>query len=409
MKTPAIEKSNRLNRQSAISPATLFDISAGVDHYHHTSHEGDRMMKVNAAVLYDIDQPFVVQELDLAEPMEGEVLVRLAASGVCHSDWHLVTGATKHPLPVVAGHEGAGVVEAVGPGVNRVAPGDHIVLSWAPACGHCFYCQNNKANLCSTFLGPMWAGTMLDGTPRLSRQGQPVYHFCGTASFSSHTVVPQESCISIRKDVPLEVAALVGCAVSTGVGAVFYTAGVQPGESIVVYGCGGVGLNILQAAALSGASTIIAIDTNPAKMALARQFGATHALLADGNTRTRIKELTGGRGADFVFEAVGLPSLQEEGLRVARPGGTLILVGLSPVKEPTNLSGAFITRQEKVVKGSYYGSVDTERDFPLILDLYAKGKLKLDELVTGQYPLEEINEAYEVMLAGEVARGVITF
>jgi S-(hydroxymethyl)glutathione dehydrogenase/alcohol dehydrogenase len=366
-------------------------------------------MKVPAAVLYDTHQPFVIEELDLAEPREGEVLVRLAASGVCHSDWHLVTGATKHPMPVVAGHEGAGVVEAVGPGVQRIAPGDHVILSWAPACGHCFYCQNSKPNLCDSFLGPGWAGTMLDGTPRLSKNNEPVFHFCGLASFANHAVVAQESCIPIRKDVPLEIASLVGCAVSTGVGAVFYTAGVRPGESVAVYGCGGVGLNILQAAALSGATPIIAIDTNQAKMAMARDFGATHTFLADSETRGKIREVTNALGPDYVFEAVGTPALQEEGLRVTRPGGTLVLVGLSSVKEPTNLSGAFITRQEKVIKGSYYGSVDTDRDFPLMLDLYMAGKLKLDELVSHSYPLEEINEAYAAMLGGEVARGVIVF
>lgn len=367
------------------------------------------MMKVRAAVLSDQNQPFEVIELDLAEPREGEVLVRLAASGVCHSDWHLVTGATKHPLPVVAGHEGAGIVEAVGPGVNRVVPGDHVILSWSPACGHCFYCLNSKPNLCSSFIGPMWAGTMLDGTPRLSFKGQPVYHFCGLATFASKAIVAQESCIPISKDVPLDIAALVGCAVSTGVGAVFYTAGVRPGESVVVFGCGGVGLNILQAAALSGATTVIAVDTNPVKMDLARQFGATHTLLADADTRGKIKELTDGRGADYVFEAVGTPALQEEGLRTTRPGGTLVLVGLSSVKEPTNLPGAYITRQEKVIKGCYYGSVDTDRDFPLILDLYAAGKIKLDELVSHSYPLDQINDAYAAMLGGEVARGVLVF
>jgi S-(hydroxymethyl)glutathione dehydrogenase/alcohol dehydrogenase len=366
-------------------------------------------MKVPAAVLFDQNQPFIIEELDLEDPKHGEVRVRLAASGVCHSDWHLVTGATKHPMPVVAGHEGAGVVEAIGPGVHRVSPGDHVVLSWSPACGHCFYCLNSKPNLCDSFIGPIWAGTMLDGSPRLSLNDQPVYHFCGLASFASHTVVAQESCIPIQSDVPLDIASLIGCAVSTGVGAVFYTAGVRPGESVVVYGCGGVGLNILQAAALSGAATIIAVDTNSAKMAMAKQFGATHALLADDDTRGMIRELTGGRGADYVFEAVGTAALQEEGLRVTRPGGSLILVGLSSVKEPTNLSGALITRQEKVIKGSYYGSVDTDRDFPLIADLYMAGKLELEQLISQTYSLEEINEAYAAMLGGEVARGVIVF
>lgn len=367
------------------------------------------MMKVHAAVLLEGEHSFVVDELELEPPRAGEVLVRVAASGVCHSDWHLVTGATKHPLPVVPGHEGAGIVEAVGAGVERVKAGDHVIFNWAPDCGRCFYCQRGKPNLCETYLGPIWAGTMLDGTPRLSRNGEPVYHFCGLASFADRAVVPQESLVPIRHDVPLTVAALVGCAVSTGVGAVMYTARVQPGNSVVVYGCGGVGLNILQGAKLCGAATIIAVDTNPAKMSLARQFGATHALLAGPQTRPEILELTGGRGGDYVFEAVGSPTLQQEGLRVTRPGGTLVLVGLSPVKEPTNLSGAFITRQEKTVKGSYYGSVHARRDFPLLLDLYAAGRLNLDELVTEEYSLDEINEAFWAMLGGEIARGVVLF
>jgi S-(hydroxymethyl)glutathione dehydrogenase/alcohol dehydrogenase len=367
------------------------------------------MMKVRAALLSEIGGSFVVEELDLAEPRDGEVLVRIVASGVCHSDWHLVTGATKHPLPVVAGHEGAGIVEAIGPGVESVVPGDRVIMNWAPNCGHCFYCLRAKPNLCETYLAPIWAGTMMDGSPRLSKSGQPVYHFCGLASFAEMAVVAQESCVPIRADVPLEVAALVGCAVSTGVGAAMYTANVQPGDSVVVYGCGGVGLNVIQGAALCGATTIIAVDSNPAKMAMAEQFGATETLLSGNNTRAQISELTGGRGADYAFEAVGLPSLQEEGLRAVRPGGTLVLVGLSSVKEPTNLPGAFIARQEKVIKGSYYGGVHTQRDFPLFLDMYLAGQLKLDELVTERFRLEDINVAYEAMLQGKVARGVISF
>jgi len=366
-------------------------------------------MKIQAALLQGVGQPFTIAELDLEEPREGEVLVQIAASGVCHSDWHLVTGATKHPLPLVPGHEGAGIVTAVGPGVKSIQPGDHVVMNWAPDCGHCFYCEHGKPNLCDTFLKPIWAGTMLDGTPRLSWQGQPVYHFCGLASFAEYAVVSERSCVPVRKDVPLEIAALVGCAVSTGVGSVLYTAGVRPGESVVVLGCGGVGLNILQGAVLSGAAAIIAVDSNPHKEALARQFGATHFVLSGDKLRGEVMELTRGRGADTVFEAVGLPALQELGLRLTRPGGTLVLVGLSHVKEPTNLSGAFIARQEKTVKGSYYGTVNTHRDFPFFLDLYQAGKLNLSALVSQRYRLDEINEAYQAMLSGEVARGVVVF
>lgn len=366
-------------------------------------------MQIQAAVLHTPNTPFVIETLTLHPPKQGEVLVRVAACGVCHSDYHLLTGTTQHPLPVVCGHEGAGIVEAIGEGVSRVQPGDHVILNWAPACETCFYCQHGKSNLCETFTGPIWAGTMLDGTPRLYRDGQPVYHYCGLASFAEYTVVPAQSCIPIRKDVPLKIASLVGCAVATGFGAAVYTAGVRPGESVVVFGCGGVGLNTLQGAALCGASVIIAVDTNPAKMQLAQQFGATHTLMAGAHVLQAVRQLTGGRGADHAFEAVGIPTLQELALEAARPGGTVILAGLSPMGSSTNLPGAVITRTEKTVKGSYYGSVNASRDFPLLLDLYVNGKLKLAELVSQEYPLSAINHAFEVMLKGEIARGVIVF
>jgi NDMA-dependent alcohol dehydrogenase len=366
-------------------------------------------MKMKAALLTAAHQPFLVDEVMLDEPRTGEVLIKIAASGVCHSDYHLVSGATNHPMPVVPGHEGAGVVEAIGPGVTRVTTGDHVTLNWAPDCGQCFYCQRGKPNLCETYVGPIWAGTMLDGTPRLRWQDQTVYHFSALASFAEYAVVPQESCVRIRQDVPLDVAALVGCAVATGVGAAMFTAEVKPGESVVVFGCGGVGLNILQGAALCGAEKIIAVDTNSAKMEIARQFGATHTLLADENPLQAIRDLTNGRGAEHAFEAVGIPSLQELAFEAIRPGGTLTLAGLSPMGTGTNLPGAIITRQEKVIKGSYYGTVNASRDFPMLLDLYMAGKLKLDELISQRYTLDQINQAYEAMLSGTVARGVIVF
>ena len=220
-------------------------------------------MQIRAAVLHAPNTPFEIETLTLEAPRAGEVLVRLAACGVCHSDWHVATGDTRHPLPCVCGHEGAGVVEAVGYDVLGIAPGDHVILSWAPDCGHCYYCEHGQPNLCETFTEPLWAGTMLDGTPRLRRaDGSPVFHYCGTAAFAEYTVVPAQSCVVVRPDAPLEVAALVGCAVATGVGAVLYTAGVHPGQNVAVYGCGGVGLSTVQGAVLSGAGTIIAVDTS---------------------------------------------------------------------------------------------------------------------------------------------------
>lgn len=366
-------------------------------------------MKIKAAVLTAPKQPFTIEELDLDTPQQGEVLVRLAASGVCHSDYHLVTGDTQHPLPVIAGHEGAGIVEAIGPGVTRVKVGDPVCLNWAPDCGECFYCQHGQPNLCDTFTGPIWAGTMLDGTCRLHQGSNDIYLYCGLGTFAEYTIVAQQSCIPIRTDVPLKAAALIGCSVATGVGAALYTSPVRPGESVVVLGCGGIGLNIIQGAALCGARTIIAVDTTPAKMELSRQFGATHTLISDQHTLEHIRELTGRRGADHVFEAVGLPKLQEVALEAARPGGNLVLVGLAPMGTGTNLPGAVLTRQEKTVKGSYYGSVQARRDFPMLLDLYMAGKLKLDELISREYDLSEINDAFASMLTGEVARGVIIF
>jgi NDMA-dependent alcohol dehydrogenase len=366
-------------------------------------------MKVSAAVLFEPGKPFEIVELDLSGPRAGEVLVRIAAAGVCHSDYHLVSGATKHRMPLVAGHEGAGVVEAVGAGVRDLTPGDHVILNWAPDCGQCFYCLHGKPNLCDKYTGPIWAGTMLDGSTRLTLNGRPVYHYCGLASFASHAVVPQQSCVPIGKDVSLPVAALVGCAVATGVGAAMYTATVRAGESVAVFGCGGVGLCIVQGARLCGASTIIAIDRAPEKLDIARRFGATHAILAGGDALAAIRAATGGRGADHAFEAVGVPCVQEQALDAIRPGGIVTLAGLSPMGSATNLPGAIITRQEKTVKGSYYGSTHPRRDFPLLLDLYRAGRLELDQLISRQYPLSQINRAYEDMLSGKIARGVIVF
>ncbi len=366
-------------------------------------------MKIQAAVFYKPDVPFEIETLDLEAPRAGEVLVRVAAAGVCHSDWHLMTGATVHAVPVVPGHEGAGIVEAVGEGVTAIQPGDHVALNWAPNCGACFYCLHDRPSLCATYVGPIWAGTMLDGATRLSKAGQPVYHFSATACFATYTVVPWQCCVPLNKEVPLTVAALIGCAVTTGVGAVLNTAKVKPGSSVAVFGAGGVGLSIIMGAKLAGAGPIIAVDRSEAKGDIAHAFGATDILIARPDTNDAIRSLTGGRGADYVFEAIGLPAVQEQCLDAARPGGTVVLVGVSPMGSNTNLPGAILTRQEKTVTGSYYGSAHTARDFPLLAELYLRGQLDLDRLVSKTYSLEQINQAYADMLGGEIARGVIVF
>jgi len=366
-------------------------------------------MKINAAVLFSANRHFDVETLDLQPPRSGEVLVKIAACGVCHSDWHVATGDTRQPMPCVTGHEGAGVVVEVGPDVANLHPGQHVALSWAPDCGECFYCLRGQPNLCTTYTDPLWKGVMLDGTPRLSLRGSPVYAYCGLAAFAEYTVVPAQACIPLPDSTPLKAAALIGCAVATGVGAALYTASVRPGESVVVYGAGGIGLNILQGAALCGAYPIIAVDTNPAKQDLAKVFGATHFVPADTSTIEAVRALTSGYGADHVFESVGTPAVQEASLSAVRPGGVLTLVGLSPMGTGTNLPGALIVRQEKTIKGSYYGSVSPRRDFPKLVDLYAAKRLKLDELISQEYRLDQINEAYAAMLTGGAARGVIVF
>lgn len=366
-------------------------------------------MQTRAAILHAVGGPIQIETVDLEEPRAGEVLIKVAAAGVCHSDWHIVSGATQHPLPVALGHEGAGVVMEVGPGVTGVRVGQHVALNWAPNCGHCFYCQNGSPSLCAEYTGPIWAGTLMDGTTRFSLRGQPVYHYSALGCFSDWVVVPQACCVPLPDAVPLPIAALIGCAVTTGVGAVLNTAPVKPGSSVAVFGAGGVGLSAVLGAKLAGAGRIIAVDRAESKREIALACGATDFLLAGPDTVEEIRALTHGRGADTAVEAVGLPSVQETCLAAARPGGTILLAGLAPMGSSTNLPGAIITRQEKTVKGSYYGSASPARDFPFFAELYLQGRLDLDQLVSRTYRLEQVNEAYADMLAGVVARGVIVF
>ena len=365
---------------------------------------------MKAAVLYQPATPFVVETVDLAPPRAGEVLVTLAATGVCRSDHHVLTGATPHPMPVVCGHEGAGTVAEVGAGVTRVAAGDPVVLSWAPACDTCFYCRAGLPAQCEAYIEPVWAGTMIDGTTRLSRGGRPLYHYSALAAFAEATVVPESCCIPIRSDVPLASAALVGCAVATGVGAAMYRAQVTPGSVVAVFGCGGVGINIVQGAALSGAARVIAIDTSAARRALALRFGATDTVAAgDVDAVAAVRDLTGGRGADYTFEAIGRPAVMMQAIEAARRGGTIVLVGLGSHDESITLGAGSFTRSDKVVTGAYYGGCRPRRDMPALLDLYADGRLKLDELIGRRRPLSEINEAFADLAAGDVIRTVICF
>ncbi len=366
-------------------------------------------MQMQAAMLTEAHSPFKIETIDIDPPKAGEVLVKMAAAGICHSDWHLVAGKAPFPAPIILGHEGSGIIEAVGAGVKRVKPGDHVTLSWKACCGECFYCQQDQPAICDAHAAEINAGLMSDGTARMRWRGERVYILGGLGTFAEYAVVRQESVVPIRKDVPLAVAALVGCAVSTGVGAAIYTAEVRPGQSVAVFGAGGVGLNIIQGAALCGADPIIAVDANSNKMEIARDFGATHCLMSDDSVVAEIQKLSEGRGADHCFESVGIPALQETAIAAVRPGGIVTLVGITPQDAGTTILGQVITVSERKIRGSAYGSVNPTRDFHLFLDLYQAGKLKLEELVTQRYRLDEINEAYASMLTGGVARGVIVF
>jgi NDMA-dependent alcohol dehydrogenase len=366
-------------------------------------------MQIRAAVLNAPGERIEVQTLDLAAPQAGEVRVKIAATGVCHSDWHLVTGDTKHPMPAVLGHEGAGTVDAVGPGVERLKLGDHVALSWAPSCGSCFYCAKGRPNLCATYTDAIWAGTMLDGTTRLKRGGAPVYHYCGLACFAEYTVVPSVCCVPIPHQLPFEIAALIGCAVTTGVGSVLNTAKVEAGSSVVVFGAGGVGLSTVMGSRVAGATTVIAVDPLESRREAALDVGATHVFSQNESLASSVKALTEGRGSDYVFEASGLPPVQELCLDVCRPGGTIVFSGLSPMGSATNLPGARIVREETTIKGSYYGTSNPAVDFPLYADLYIKGLLPLDRLISRRFALDEINDAFEEMLSGATRRGVVLF
>lgn len=363
-------------------------------------------MKVQAAFVNAPNNPIQIETLDLAEPKVGEVLVKVMATGVCHSDWHLVTGDTQHPLPAALGHEGAGIVNAVGAGVTNMQEGDHVALNWAPACGTCFYCQRGRPNLCDTYVEPIWAGTMLDGTTRLTRNGSPVYHYCGLACFAEYTVVPSVSCVVVPKNLPFEVAAVIGCAVTTGVGSVLNTAQVEPGSTVAVYGAGGVGLSTIMGAKLAGAKTIIAVDRLESRRQAALDLGATHAIDAIDSISS-IRNLTEGRGADYVFEAIGNPHVQEICLEVARPGGTVVFSGLSPMGSSTNLPGSVLVRQEKTVKGSYYGTANPPMDFIKYAEWYLEGRLPLDRMISQTYELGQVNEAFADMLSGATRRGIV--
>lgn len=366
-------------------------------------------MKIRAAVLERTGGPLVPGELDLAPPRAAEVLVRLHASGVCHSDQNAIDGTAEARCPTVLGHEGAGVVEAVGAGVTRVGVGDHVALSWAPSCGRCSECLRELPHLCSTAWPALAAGTMLDGTTRLSRDGEPVWHYSFISSFAEAAVVPERSCVRIPEDVPFEIAGLVGCAVTTGTGAIWRTAGVRPGERVAVVGCGGVGLSAVMAAAAAGAGTIVAVDLSEAKLAEARRFGATDGVLVVGSpeeTAAAIVEASRG-GVDYAVEATGRTEAMLTAFLSTRARGAAVLIGIPRDDAVLPLPALTIPRLERRVLGSLYGSSRPERDFGTILELYRNGTLPLEALVSHRLALDEVERAFELLRSGEALRVVL--
>jgi S-(hydroxymethyl)glutathione dehydrogenase / alcohol dehydrogenase len=361
-----------------------------------------------AAVLPAEGTRLEVVEVDLAPPGPGEVQVRLHASGVCHSDLNAIDGTVETRRPAVLGHEGAGVVEAVGPGV-ALPIGSHVVLSWTPSCGGCEECLRDLPHLCRTVWAAMDHGGLLDGTPRLSRDGEPVYHYSLLSTFAERAVVSERSCVPIADDVPLDVAALVGCGVTTGIGAVWNTAGVRPGDRVAVLGCGGVGLSALLGAAAVGAQPIVAVDIASEKLEIARGLGATDAVLWAGSpeeTAESVRRVSGG-GVDYAIEATGRPEVARAAFLSTRRRGAAVLVGIPRDDAEVVLPAPSIPRMERRVLGSVYGSARPERDFPAILDLFRAGRLPLDRLISHRLGLEAVEDAFALMTSGKALRVVL--
>ncbi|KFX67214.1 Zn-dependent alcohol dehydrogenase [Paraburkholderia fungorum] len=367
-------------------------------------------MKTQAAVLSRPGEPIRMVDLDLEPPRAGEVLVAIGASGVCHSDLSVFTGRLPNPLPVVLGHEGAGTVVEVGEDVTELAAGDRVVLSWLTQCGRCFYCQHEQPSLCDSGTAAMARGTMPDGTTRYRWNGEPVYHMAGLGTFSRHCVVPARAAVKLPPEMDLAPASLIGCGVLTGFGAAVNTARVAVGESVAVIGCGGVGLNAIQGARISGARQIIAIDPSEERLAFAREFGATLRLQPGAELIRQIRKATEGRGVDAAIEVVGHQDTVRDAVRMTRRGGRAVLVGAGPDDVVVNVpSFTGIVMTEKTIRGSLYGSAHVHREVQRLIGLYEQKLLKLDELVTRTFEFPAVNDALDYCASGRGARAVLRF
>lgn len=368
-------------------------------------------MKTRAAVAWKAGAPLTIEELDLEGPRAGEVLVEVKATGICHTDWYTLSGADPEGIfPAVLGHEGAGIVVDIGPDVASVRPGDHVIPLYTPECRQCKFCLSRKTNLCQAIRATQGKGLMPDGSSRFSLNGEPLFHYMGTSTFSNFIVLPEIAVAKIREDAPFDKACYIGCGVTTGVGAVVFSAKVEAGANVVVFGLGGIGLNVIQAARMVGADIIVGVDINPQREAIARRFGMTHFVnpQAVGNLVDHLVQLTDG-GADYSFECIGNVTVMRAALECCHKGwGQSFIIGVAGAGEEIS------TRPFQLVtgrqwKGSAFGGARGRTDVPTIVDWYMEGKLNIDDLITHTLPLDRINEGFELMKRGESIRSVVLY
>lgn len=369
-------------------------------------------MEVKAAVAYEAGKPLSIETVQLEGPSAGEVLIEIKASGICHTDAYTLSGKDPEGLfPAILGHEGAGIVVDVGKGVTSVKKGDHVIPLYTPECRQCEYCLSQKTNLCQAIRSTQGKGLMPDGTSRFSIGGEKLYHYMGTSTFANYTVLPEIAIAKIRQDAPFEKVCYIGCGVTTGIGAVIFTAKVEPGSKVIVFGLGGIGLNVIQGAKMVGADMIIGVDINPKKRDLAEKFGMTHFVNpkeVEGDLVAYLVDLTKG-GADYTFECIGNVKVMRQALECCHKGwGQSIIIGVAGAGEEIS-TRPFQLVTGRVWKGSAFGGARGRTDVPKIVDWYMQGKINIDDLITHVMPIEKINEGFELMHKGESIRSVVTF
>jgi len=366
-------------------------------------------MKFKAAVLHRVGQPLKIEPVEAAPASADDVVVRIGATSLCHTDLEALEGQLAYPLPIVLGHEAAGTIEAVGPAVTGLAPGDRVVLSWNPHCGRCFYCAQDQPILCETYLEMGPRALPFDGTPRLSLNGAALHHMFFLASFAEYAIVPAQSAIKIDRDMPLDRACLIGCGVMTGVGAALKVAKIAPGDTVAVIGCGGVGLSAVQGARIAGAGRVIALDRAPAKLDLARRLGASDGIdPSRGDAMGAVKRMTGGRGADVVIEAAGNEAAFRLSVELVRPGGQVVWLGKVKLGDDVAFRWGALMGEKRITRSSY-GGARPDVDFPELARRYLDGRLQLDPYVSRRIGLDEINDGFAALKRGDVIRTVVTF